>query len=359
MSDRTMLVTGGNGFIGKKILAHYLDQDMTIVLLTQDKFAAETEALIQRWSSQEGVTAKFKSVLGDITQAGLGLSIDDFDELKETVTDAIHLAAAYNLGIAKAPAELINVQGTRNTMEVLAEMKNFKRLGYISTTAIAGDYIGEFTEDDFNKGQGFKNFYESTKFKAEAIVREYMDDIPTVIFRPTIVVGDSNTGEIEKIDGPYYAFVMISRNLHVAMSQMGETKCHIAPVNYVTDALHAIFENDTAPGGCYHLGDSSPMLYKDFIDLACERWGKFKPLVRLPAPLMYAMLHVPAVESIFGVLKESFPYTYLELEYTFDHAEKMLEGTGIRCPQVPEYMDVMIDYFVNHLNKRGLKKSRW
>jgi nucleoside-diphosphate-sugar epimerase len=244
-------------------------------------------------------------------------------------------------------------------MELLAGLPNLRRLGYMSTTSISGTHKGLFSENDFDTGQKFKNHYESTKFEAERIVREYADRIPTVIFRPTIVVGDSHSGEIEKIDGPYYGFVMISRNLHIAIQKSGHTKCHIAPVDFVTDAIAAIYEKPDAAGKVFHVGDPQPMLYDEFFDLVCERWGKFKPLLKLPPKLMGKLLEVPVIEKTFGVLKESFPYTHLPVEYGFDNMLSALEGTRLRCPSVPEYVDVMIDYYKNHLKPAALKKQRW
>lgn len=359
MAERTMLFTGGNGFIGKRILANFLEKDMRIILLTQEKFIEETEILISDFGNFPGCRAELAYAVGDITAPGLGLSAADIDDLKLNCTDAFHLAAAYNLGLKKSVGDLINVQGTRNTMKLLAGLPNLRRLGYMSTTSISGTHKGLFSENDFDTGQKFKNHYESTKFEAERIVREYADRIPTVIFRPTIVVGDSHSGEIEKIDGPYYGFVMISRNLHIAIQKSGHTKCHIAPVDFVTDAIAAIYEKPDAAGKVFHVGDPQPMLYDEFFDLVCERWGKFKPLLKLPPKLMGKLLEVPVIEKTFGVLKESFPYTHLPVEYGFDNMLSALEGTRLRCPSVPEYVDVMIDYYKNHLKPAALKKQRW
>ena len=359
MSERTLLFTGGNGFLGKRILSHFIDKDMHVILLTQKKFEQETLSLIADFSARKNCSAEFSAMIGDITEPGLSLGAQDLDHLKASATDAFHLAAAYNLGLAKSVGELINVQGTRNTMDLLAGLPNLRRLGYMSTTSISGSHSGLFSEDDFDAGQKFKNHYESTKFKAEAVVREYRNDIPTIIFRPTIVVGDSRTGEIEKIDGPYYGFVMISRHLHIAIQKSGDTKCHIAPVDFVTAAIAAIYEKPDTPGKVYHIGDPAALRYDEFFDVVCERWGTFKPLLKLPPKIMGALLEVPVVEKTFGVLKESFPYTHTPVDYGFANMQSALAGTGLSCPAVTDYLDVMIDYFVNHLNKKALKKTRW
>jgi len=359
MAERTMLFTGGNGFLGKRIIANFLEKNMHIVLLTQEKFVQETETLIADFQSIPDCKAQLSYAVGDITQPNVGLIAEDIEALKLNCTDAFHLAAAYNLALDKSIGERINVQGTRNTMELLAALPNLRRLGYMSTTSISGVHKGLFSEEDFNIGQKFKNYYESSKFEAESIVREYRDRIPTIIFRPTIVVGDSVSGEIEKIDGPYYGFVMISRNLHIAIQKSGNTKCHIAPVDFLTDAIAAIYENANASGKVFHVGDPNALLYDDFFDLACERWGKFKPVLKLPPGLMGKLLDIPFIEKSFGVLKESFPYTHLPVEYDFNNTLAALNGTGLECPAVPEYLDVMIDYFKNHLNKKKLKKHRW
>ena len=292
----------------------------------------------------------------------------DLSPLKEIIgQDRGVQAFKFGMGINK-PGYNVFVTGIANTGRLSTVRKLLEEISK-KDGRVPNDlcYVNNFKNTEApillrlkaGTGQKFKNHYESTKFEAERIVREYADRIPTVIFRPTIVVGDSHSGEIEKIDGPYYGFVMISRNLHIAIQKSGHTKCHIAPVDFVTDAIAAIYEKPDAAGKVFHVGDPQPMLYDEFFDLVCERWGKFKPLLKLPPKLMGKLLEVPVIEKTFGVLKESFPYTHLPVEYGFDNMLAALEDTGLRCPTVPEYVDVMIDYFKNHLKPAALKKQRW
>src|SRR5207248_5831128 len=122
-----------------------------------------------------------------------------------------HLAAAYNLALPRDVGMRVNVLGTRNVLEFLDGAPSFEKLAYVSTCAISGSHVGVFTEDDFDVRQGFKNYYEETKYLAEAEVRGRWGRVPITIFRPSVVVGDSRTGEAEKLDGPYYAYLMIAR----------------------------------------------------------------------------------------------------------------------------------------------------
>lgn len=357
--DRTLLITGGDGFIGKRILQHFFDQKINIVLLTLEKFRDQTESLVQTWEQQDH-NANFYVVTGDITMPGLDLDGDVRETLMHRVTDVIHLAAAYDLSIDRTTADLINVNGTHNTYQLLRDFNKLERVAYMSTCAISGTFEGRFTEDHFDEGQSFLNEYERSKFHAERVVRNYMDEIPTIIFRPTVVVGDSQTGEIEKIDGPYYLFNMVSRRLHLVTQDSEGIDIHLVPVDFVADAFTTIMnERPGAIGTCVHLADPDPLTYNQFLDLTCERWGTFKPQLKFPPKTMEPLFTLPGAETVLGVPAESFPYSYKDVEYGTGRMEEILEGTGIECPSVEEYIDVMIDYYRKHFSSFSLKGERW
>lgn len=346
MSAKVLFFTGAGGFIGKYILRHYLDEtDCELYLLEHGDFRARLERHLEAQELGEERRGRIHVLEGDITVPGLGLEPADAEDLKGRVTRAIHLAALYDLCAAKEPSHRINVDGTRNVLEFLTECEHLERLAYMSTIAISGTFAGTYSEDDFDVGQGFKNHYDETKYLAEKLVREYRDRIPTVILRPTIVVGDSKTGAFEKIDGPYHALTMISRNLHLAVQNGGATKNHMVPVDYVADAFYALFEDEASVGGVFHLGDPNPVTYNEFFDLVCAHWGKMKPLLKLPPAMIRLSFLLPFFEKITGVTYESFKYSFLPVDYGTSKAVVALEKHGIACPSVGEYLPVMLDYF--------------
>lgn len=361
MATQTVFFTGAGGFIGRYILTHYLERgDCDLYLLEHAKFRERLQQFVDSAVSDPAQRARVKIIDGDITAPNLGLDAALRDELKERVTHAIHLAALYNLSAPREVSMRVNVDGTRNVLDFAGDIKGLARLGYMSTVALSGDYPGGvFSEEDLDKGQQFKNYYEETKFLAEKLVRERRDAIPTIICRPTIVVGHSKTGAIEKIDGPYYAFTMIARNLHLIAVDSGQTKCHIAPVDYVADAFYAIMEDPDTAGKVYCLGDPNPMRYNDFFDLACQRWGKIKPLIKLPPALMRPVTRLPFFFAITGVTHEAFTYSVHPIDYPVTNATNALAKHGVTCPPVPSYIDVMIRYFREHYHDPRIRRGDW
>lgn len=359
LSKRTLLVTGGDGFIGRRILSHFLDQDMRIVLLVQPKFQETTARMLNAWDRRPSTEAELEMVPGDITRDALDLDEAEGKDLRETTTDIIHLAAAYDLALDEPTGQAINVRGTQKVLDFARTCENLDRIGYMSTTAISGDYEEVYRETDYDVGQNFNNYYEKTKFEAEGLVREAMDDLPVIIYRPTTVVGDSETGEIDKIDGPYYLIQSIDRNLHLVLPETGNSKFHVEPVDFVSEAFYTLFEKDEAIGNCYHLADPDPPTYKNFVEMVCEHWDKTKPVTTVPPKLMEPLFGLPGAEALFGLPKEAFTYSYLNRQYASDQAQKLLEPEGVRCPSVTEYLGTILDFYTEHLKQGEYRTNRW
>lgn len=357
MADKGVFITGAGGFLGRYILAHYLQRaDCDLFLLENGPFCKRLQAFVEAAAPRSQV----RILEGDITQPDLGLDATTREELKARVTHAIHLAAIYNLSAPRDLSVRVNVDGTRHVLDFLETVKHFKKLAHTSTLVVAGTYSGAFTEDDFDKGQSFKNYYEETKFLSEKLVRERLSTVPAVIFRPGVVVGDSRTGYIEKIDGPYYVFVTIKRYLHVLLPDCGTTRCQIAPVDFVTEGFYTLFEREDAPAGTvFYLMDPHPLTYNEFFDLACERWGRIKPVLRLPQWLMKPIAQIEVVAKLTGIPWKAFMYGDQVMEYRIEKSTAALAKYGIRCPSVPSYIDVMIRYFLEHYRDAAVRRERW
>jgi len=356
----TVFMTGGGGFIGRQILARILDNsEPDVILLERGLFSRRLNAFLDERFSDPAKRGRVKVFAGDITRPDLGLAPEALDEVRERVTHAVHLAALYNLAVPRDAAVQVNVEGTRNVLDVLATVKGLKAFAHTSTLAIAGDCRGVFSEDDFDRGQTFKNFYEETKFLSEKLVRERWNSIPAMVLRPPVVVGDSRTGEMEKIDGPYYLLTMISRRLHQIMPNATGTKCHIAPVDYVADAFFALLFDPSAPGKAFLLTDPDPVTYREFISLACERMGRMKPLLWLPPAWLRPVVKTRLFQKLSGLPFEAFQYADYPVEYAVPRTVAALAGHGISCPRVPEYIDVMIRYFLEHHGDPNVRRGNW
>ncbi len=358
--SKTLFCTGAGGFIGRYILAHYLEkQDCKIYLLENGRFKERLESYLDATIDDPATRARITVLSGDISVPGLGIDPKLREEIRDRVTHAIHLAALYSLGAPRDVSMRVNVDGTRNLLDFIDGLPALRRLAYISTVAVVGTHTGLFREDDLDVGQRFKNYYEETKYLAERLVRERRERIPTVIFRPATVVGHSRTGAIEKIDGPYYALTMIARNMHAVIPDTGDTEFQFAPVDFITDAVYHLFEDEASVGRVYHLVDPAPLSYLEFFDLACSAMGRRKPSLKLPPWMMRRAGRLPMFEKITGVPPQAFEHSFYRVEYDRTHVEPALAKHGIACPPVTSYLDVMVRYFIEHASDPRVRRGDW
>ncbi|MBI3725001.1 SDR family oxidoreductase [bacterium] len=351
--------TGFPGFLGKRIAARVLADPSTeeVVFLVQHRFRPAAEDALAK-IERAGAHAKATLVTGDITAPGCGMEVPVRERLRERVTLAFHLAAAYNLALARDVGMKVNVLGTRNVLDLLDGAPALKRLAYISTCAVSGSHQGVFSEEDFDVRQTFKNFYEETKYLAEAEVRGRWGRIPTVIFRPSVVVGDSKTGEAEKIDGPYYAFVMISRGLH-AIAAKSSGKFHLVPVDFVADAMLQIFAREESVGRGFALSDPAPCTFAEFFDVTSDAFGKRRPLLRVPPSVLKPLAKFPGMAKLSGVPKQSFDYSLVPVDWPCANTLEALHASGLKCPRYPEYAKTLVRYFKEHLEPTMPKAGMW
>jgi thioester reductase-like protein len=347
--------TGFPGFVGKRVAAKVLAEPGVdeVYFLVQDHFRKPAEEALARFD--EPLRRKGRLVAGDITLRGLGLDRSLHDGLRERMTRAYHIAAAYSLALPRDVGVKVNVEGTRNVLDFLDGAPRFQKLAYVSTCAVSGDHVGVFSEDDFDLRQGFKNYYEETKYLAEAEVRGRWGRIPTVIFRPSVIVGDSVTGEAEKIDGPYYVYMMVQKGFH-RVAARSTAKFHIVPVDFVISALTTLFAREESIGRVFALADPAPLTFDEFFDVTADAFGKARPLLRVPASFFKPVFYAPKLAKITGVPKQSYDYSVFPVDWVSPHTTKALEGTGLRCPRYPEYAPVLVRYFKEHLLD---KAGRW
>ena len=359
MDKQTVFFTGAGGFIGRYILSHYLEQENTdLYLLEHGAFCERLRAFVESRVKDPDKRSRIHVLEGDITAPDLGLEAAMAAKLRTEMTRAIHLAAVYDVTVPKDIAARVNVDGTRRVLDFLGKAERLERFGYMSTTAISGTRPGPFNEDHFDEGQSFKNPYEETKFEAEKLVRERRDTIPTVIFRPTVVACDSKTGVFEKIDGPYYVLMAIARNMHLVVPDSGACKCHAEPVDFVADAFYCLLEDEQSTGAVFHLADPDPITYLEFMDLACERWGKIKPILKLPPAILKPIFRLPVSAFLTGVPYDAFKYSLNLVEYEATKTTPILEKHGITCPPLTAYLDVMIQYFKEHHKDPGIRRGK-
>ena len=344
MAARLHFITGYPGFIGKRLVHRLAERqggkDARLVLLVQPKNVRAAERALAAAGAQAEV------VEGDVEQMHLGLSGGEFKAIARDVTDIWHLAAR-TFGAERADLRRVNVEGTRNVLDLAEAARGLRRLNHFSTAYVSGDRIGVILEDELAMGQRFHNAYEETKFQAELLVRRAQADLPATIYRPSVVVGDSRTGEIDRFEGPYaLAILLVASPLAVPLPLPGDAVAplNVVPVDFIVDAALSIAENPAGAGRTVHLVDPSPLSARRVYEMIAARAGKKLPPVSVPARVFQALLQLPLLERLARVHRPAIEYLNHLAIYNCRTLLELLDGTGIQCPPITSYLDRLIEF---------------
>jgi NAD(P)-dependent dehydrogenase (short-subunit alcohol dehydrogenase family) len=359
-------VTGASGFIGKRLVRTLLSRNGTAVyFLMRDPSPERVEALRKYWH----VSAKRAvPIRGDLLKPGLGLSKDDIKTLKSKGVQVFHLAAIYDLNADPAEEMKTNIEGTRNAVR-LAGTIGAIRFNHVSSIAAAGLYEGLFREDMFEEARNLDHPYFASKHKSEKVVREECE-VPWRVYRPAIVVGDSQTGEMDKIDGPYYFFSLIKKIralLPPWMPMVGIEggRLNLVPVDFVAAAINHIAHAEGQDGKCFHLTDPHPYRVGDVLNIFSQAGHAPDISMRLnvgllrllPAPLMKGLSSLPVLKRIRAAIlrdlelpDEIFTFTSYPTRFDCREAEALLEPAGISVPRLEDYAWKLWDYWERHLD---------
>ncbi|CAB4930083.1 unannotated protein [freshwater metagenome] len=351
MAARTILFTGFPGFIGARLIPLLLDQDRdaTVVALVEPRMVEKATAV----ASELGTGDRLRIQPGDITAPHLGLSESDWRRLAEDTVAVHHLAAVYDLAVPLAIAERVNVEGTQNVIDFCRACSRLERHNYVSTAYVAGLRGGTVREADLWAGQSFKNHYESTKFAAEVLVRASMDEIPTTIYRPGIVVGDSRTGVTQKFDGPYYLLRTIQAAVgrHSPIVQPGGMTApfNVVPVDFVIDAIVTGAGDPDFAGETLHLVDPDPITASDLYARMCRAYADRAPAFKLPWGMVDQSLRLSLMRHLLGgTPRESLIYLNHQVRYDTSRATELLGRHGVTCPPASTYVGPMVAFFREH-----------
>jgi thioester reductase-like protein len=344
------LVTGFPGFIARRLVRRLLagDDSLRVTALVEGRMADAA-----RRAADEIGGDRIELVAGDIGDRRLGLDDADYARLAGEVGVVHHLAAIYSLDVPLELAQRVNVEGTGNVLDFCRACKGFRKLEYVSTAYVAGMRTGVVYEHELVLGQAFKNHYESTKFQAEVWVREMADAVPSTIYRPAIVVGDSRTGETQKFDGPYYILRSISRSVRMngPIAQFGRAGApfNVVPVDFVVDAIAALSGDEEAGGETLHLVDPEPSTAAELTGVLAREYAGREPSLRLPARAVAESLRLKSVRELFeGAPREAIVYLNHPVRFDTRRAEALLARHGLRCPRFEEYAGPMVAFFREH-----------
>jgi thioester reductase-like protein len=353
----TIFFTGFPGFLGRELLPRVLERgDATrAVCLIQEKFRSLAQAAVAELErTTPSLRGRIELVAGDLTSPDLGLG-HERDAIAKDVGEIYHLAAVYDLAVPREVGMAINVGGTRHLLDFARRCGRLERHQYVSTCYVSGKYPGIFREDDLVVGQSFNNFYEETKYLAEVLVCEARDaGMPTTVYRPAIVVGDSKTGATQKYDGPYFVIRYLLRQpKSFAVAPMAgdpeRTRLNLVPRDYVVDAIADLSGRDVSLGKTYQLASSKPATIAELVRLVAEATERRLVEVRLPPDLArWALNHVKPVREFLDMPGELVSYFVHPTFYTTHVADADLEGTGIVATPIEVLIPRMVEFVRQH-----------
>ncbi len=344
----TIFLTGFPGFIAGRLVERLATADMQFLLLVQTQFVEKAMAEVEIITEKLRIPLQNFCILeGDISAENLGLSDEDLEFALAETNSVFHLAAVYDLAVSKDLAYKVNVDGTKNVNEFVKKIKGLRRYNYISTCYVAGKRSGRIFENQLRHNAGFRNFYEETKYLAEVEVEEMKENFPVTIFRPSVVCGDSETGETAKYDGIYYVinYLRKSPNLFRIVNIGNKfVRLNLVPVDFVVKAIAALARDPKAIGMTVQVADSNPMTTEELVDLiALDLCGK-KSIVKLPPKFMQAILNLPTTQWIGGLPKVGVPYFFVAQSYDTENVKNLLAPHYIECPHFSSYVKKLIDF---------------
>jgi len=365
----TYFVTGATGFIGRHLVERLLAREGDIHVLVREGSTAKLDALLERLEASGRVHA----ISGDLSQPMLGVDASVRDALRGKVDHFFHLAAMYDMTADESQNVLLNVAGTQHAIDLANELKA-GIFHHASSIAVAGTYEGHFTEDMFDEGQKLPSPYHRTKFEAEKLVRGRVEGAWRV-YRPSLVVGDSRTGEMDKIDGPYYFFKALQKARHALPQwfplvglEVGWT--NIVPVDWVAAAMDQIAHEPALDGQAFHLVNPRPQRVGDVLNTFARAGHAPQMAIRLdkrmtdmlPKGVLSYAMKLPALKDVrrtlladIGIPEAVIEHVALVPRFDGRDTQRALKGTGLEVPPLESYSAKLWDYWERNLDPNLFK----
>jgi len=348
----TIFITGFPGFIAGRLVARLARIDVQFFLLVQSQFLEVAISAVEEIAATASIPLEnFAIIEGDITEPNLGIPEADLKTIRGETTDVYHLAAAYDLAVAEEIAYSVNLEGTRNVNEFIRSLPNLRRYNYISTCYVAGKRKGRILESELEHGNGFRNLYEETKYVAEIEVEKLKSDLPVTIFRPSVVVGDSKTGETAKYDGIYYLINYLRKSpgfLRFINVGNKNVRLNLVPVDFVVEGIAVLSRDESTIGKTIALADPDPLTTSELFDVLAKIMTGKTSVIAPPPAVVEKVLMLPTSPGLTGLPHSGVPYFFLSQTYDTGVADELLKKHGIRCPNFRDYAGNLLEFVETH-----------
>lgn len=357
--NETVVLTGLPTLLARRVAERLLDAKGTrVIAVVRSKFREGARAFFEGLPAER--RARVTLLDGDAASMDLGLSGAEFKRLAAEVDVIHHTAQATWVGVDEKTAEAFNVRATREALELARCASHLRAFVLHSTATVSGDRRGLVLESELDVGQGTRNAVEATKIRAEKLVRAAARDVPTIIVRPSLVVGDSKTGEVDRLDGPYLLVLLMLTappDFAIPMPTEGNAQLNMVPVDWVGAASVAIGRDPRAIGQTFHLVDPRPPTVREVFEVLARAAGRKSPRGFIPANLTRAILRTPGLERIARSPRAFLDQLANAVRYSSRNTEAILAGRGLDPPPFATYGETMVAHVRERLTAERKRRT--
>jgi nucleoside-diphosphate-sugar epimerase len=352
------LVTGfPTSFIARRMVKKILaaEPNTPVVCAVPKRFLERAQT--ERHALGADAVQRVELIEGDTAAMDFGMAGPSFLDLARRVRVVHHCAAVTNADVTRDVARRVNVGGAGEVLELCEAAPDLTRLVYWSTADVCGRRPGRVVESELPRAARFHNHVDESRHQAEQVIRDAMDHVPTTVLRPSIIVGDSRTGEIDRMEGPYLLILLMLSSpvdLRVPLPGRGDTPLNLVPIDYVVDAGYAISGDPRSVGRTFHLVDDSPPTARRVFELIAQETGRPGPVGSVPTQVATALLRAPGLERFSHVPRTFLEQLATEIIYDSSNTRELLAGSGIECPKAATYLQVMVE----HVRKQQAQRPR-
>jgi thioester reductase-like protein len=344
LSSNKVLLTGFPSFTARRMCRLLVADGDEVTMLVRHRHKDAADRFI---ADLEG-PGHVNPAIGDVVLMDLGLSGPEVRKLLRDVEIIYHLASIPPRSHRAQQLQQINVDGTRSIVELALGADRLKRFVFLSTAFVSGDRRGVVLEEELERGQSFRTSFERTKYEAERKVRRASADMPVSIFRPSLVVGDTRTGQFDTKDDPYHmmlAFLNVPFDIPIPLPGRGDYPLHLVPVDYVVRAMAHISRDPRGVGRTFHLTDPNPLPAARVLDLIADAANRKRPRGSIPAGVAKRLLKIPGLSNRAGAPPSSVVDWFNQLViYNTTNTLELLSGTDLRCPPFESYVANLVSH---------------
>lgn len=362
--DEVVLLTGFPSFAARKMCEELVLPAEGTTRRTLVHAVAPAARLAEAQAALEALPPEAREHVvlheGDASALDLGLSGKEIRELTAEIDVIHHLAKVTSLGVEERRAREANLGAAREILEVAALCPSLRCLVFHSTALVSGTRTGLVLEAELDKGQDHRNVVEASLARAERSVREAMSRLPVCVVRPTIVVGDAHTGEVDRTSGFYYLVLLIVTSppdLALPIVGRGDSFLNLVPIDYVVRAAAAIARDRRAPGRTFHVGDPSPLTARRVFELVAAAGGRRTAKSHIPANLTKALLRTPGIDRFARSPRAFLDALATPVTYSFANTAELLSSTDVRCPPFESYVDALVEHVQTRLRERRAQRE--